>query len=338
MRLAFNPWISAPPPRLERRSPPSPRGEGLTWVVRSLTATASQRGRPDVRKRTISWVLWAVAAAFCVWGAPAGAEPALWKVTGPGAVVYLFGTVHVLRPDTQWRSAKIDSALHGADALWLEVPDADDTAAMQPLVMKYGLDVAHPLSTKLDAAARAKLATVAGGLGLSAQALEPMRPWLAGLSLEVLPLVKAGFDPKSGVEQVLKAQEQAAGKPVYGFETAEQQVRYLADFTPAVELDFLKSSLEDADKATDTIDKMVVAWAAGDLGALETLMNGDMRDQYPDIYDRLLVQRNQRFAVKIADLAKGRGVVFVAVGAAHLVGPDSVQADLAKLGLSAVRQ
>jgi uncharacterized protein YbaP (TraB family) len=268
----------------------------------------------------------------------ASAEPALWKVKGSGATIYLFGTVHVLKPDTAWRSAKIDAALKSADVLWLEVTNADDPAAMQPLIQKYGLDPAHPLSTKLDAASKAKLTRFVAGLGMAEPQFEPMRPWLVGLSVDVLPLMKAGYDPKSGVEEILKREEETAGKPIKGFETAEEQIRYLAEVSPQMELDFLKSSLDDAGKAVDDIDDMVAAWAAGDEKALEVLMNKDMQSDYPDIYDRLLVQRNRRFAAKIADLAKETGVVFVAVGAAHLLGPDSVQADLKKLGLIAERQ
>ena len=83
--------------------------------------------------------------------APAAAEPALWKLTGPHATVYLFGTVHVLRKDVVWRSAKIDNAFKSAGTLVEEIKGIDDTAAMQPLILKYGVDAAHPLSTKLDA-------------------------------------------------------------------------------------------------------------------------------------------------------------------------------------------
>ena len=56
-----------------------------------------------------------------------------------------------------------------------------------------------------------------------------MRPWLAGLTLAVAPLLKAGMDPARGVDKLLKAQMLAAGKPVDGLETAEQQIRFLAD-------------------------------------------------------------------------------------------------------------
>ena len=82
----------------------------------------------------------------------------------------------------------------------------------------------------------------------------------------------------------------------------------------------------------------MTAWTAGDAAKLESLMNDELKGKYPGIYQRLIVERNVRFASRIAELAKGKGVVFVAVGAGHLVGADSVQADLAKLGITATRE
>jgi uncharacterized protein YbaP (TraB family) len=276
--------------------------------------------------------------AACLIPENAFAEPALWKVEGPQATVYLFGTVHVLKPGVVWRSDKIDAALKASDSLWLEVTNADDQAAMQPLVVKYGLDTAHPLSTKLDPKTKADLDALLGRLGVPPAQLEPMRPWLVGLSVSLLPLVKAGYDPNSGVEHILKTEFVKAGKPVQGLETAEQQIRYLAETSPETEMDFLRSSIDEADKTVATIDQLVAAWAAGDEATVERVMNSDLQLKYPVIYQRLIAERNTRFAAEIAELLKGRGVIFIAIGAGHLVGPDSVQADLAKLGVKAVRQ
>jgi len=269
---------------------------------------------------------------------PAVAEPALWKVQGPQATVYLFGTIHILKPNVAWRAPKIDAAIKASDALWLEISDNNDPAVMQPLVLKYGVDPAHPLSSKLDAATKAKLAALLAPLGLTPAQFEPLRPWMAGVTLSVLPLMQGGYDINSGAEHVIAADMLAAHKPVDGLETAEQQVRYLADMPPAEELDFLKSSLDDGEKAVPELDEMVTAWVSGDQSKLEALLDKEMRDDYPDIYKLLIVDRNLRFADQIAALARGQGVVFVAIGAGHLAGPDSVQADLAKLGLTAVRQ
>jgi uncharacterized protein YbaP (TraB family) len=271
-------------------------------------------------------------------GGPAIAEPALWKVQGSQATVYLFGTIHILKPNVAWRAPKIDAAIKASDALWLEIADNDDPAVMQPLVLKYGVDPAHPLSSKLDAATKAKLAALLAPLGLTPAQFEPLRPWMAGVTLSVLPLMQGGYDINSGAEHVITADMRAAHKPIDGLETAEQQVRYLADMPPAEELDFLKSSLDDGEKAVPELDEMVAAWVSGDQSKLEALLDEEMRDDYPDIYKLLIVERNARFADQIAALARGRGVVFVAIGAGHLAGPDSVQADLAKLGLTAVRQ
>jgi len=274
-------------------------------------------------------------AAFC---GPARAEPALWKIEGPHATVYLFGTIHILKPGVVWRAPKIDAAIKASDALWLEIADSDDPAVMQPLVLKYGVDPAHPLSSKLDAKTKTKLAALLAPLGLTPAQFEPLRPWMAGVALSVLPLTQGGYDINSGAEHVITTEMRAARKPVEGLETAEQQVRYLADMPPAAELDFLKSSLDDAEKAVPELDEMVAAWVSGDQSKLGSLLDDEMRHDYPDLYKLLIVKRNIRFADQIAGLARGQGVVFVAIGAGHLAGADSVQTDLAKLGVTAVRQ
>lgn len=265
------------------------------------------------------------------------AEPLLWKVSGPRATLYLFGTVHVLKPDVVWRTPKIDAALQSASVLWLEVPNADDQAVMQPLIAAYGVDAAHPLATKLDPATNAKLDAFLAPLGVNPAQLQTLKPWMVGLAVATLPLVKAGYDLNAGAEHVIKEAMKSTGKPIEGFETAEQQIRYLAEVSPKTELEFLKSSLDEGQKSVSIADALVDAWTSGDEARLEALLNEDLKDTYPDLYRRLIVDRNARFAEKIAELVKGDGVVFVAIGAGHLLGPDSVQADLRKLGLNVVR-
>jgi uncharacterized protein YbaP (TraB family) len=280
----------------------------------------------------------ALAAQIIACPARAIAEPAIWKVQGPHATVWLFGSIHALKPDLKWRSAKMDAALKSSDALWLEIDNADDPAAMQPLIIKYGLDVAHPLSTKLSADDKAALDRILQTYGASEAQVEPMRPWMAALMIDVLPIVKAGYDPSSSVEHALTADIRAAGKPVHGLETAEQQVRLFADLPQDQEIAYLKSSMDDAAKGVAELDQLVTAWQAGDVDAVARLINEDIEKESPSLYKLVIVDRNARFAQQIADLAKGDGVVFVAVGAGHLAGPDSIQADLAHLGLTAVRQ
>ena len=268
---------------------------------------------------------------------PAMAEPALWAIKDKDSTIYLFGTVHVLKPETQWRSPRIDGALKASGDLVIEVQGADDPALMQPLIMKYGVDQAKPLSTKLSPEDLKRAQGLASTAGLPPQALEPMRPWLASITLAMMPIIKAGYDPKSGVEQVISTQMKADGKPAGAFETAEQQIRFFADMSPQAEIGLFKSTLDDADEGPAKIDSMVAAWAAGDLQALEGEFVTEMKTTYADVYDVLLTKRNIDWADKLKTKLDGSGVSFVAVGAGHLVGPDSVQVQLAKLGIKAER-
>jgi hypothetical protein len=263
------------------------------------------------------------------------ARPTLWQVKSGNSTIYLFGTVHLLPSDTNWHFPALDQALAQSHALYIELID-DDQAAMTSLVLRYGLDTAHPLSTQLsesDNAALAKAAQLAGLPG-GAAALQPMKPWLAALTLSVAPLMKAGLDPAGGVDKQLQAQMSRAGKQVYGLETAEQQIQFLADLPMPLQLAFLRDTLHDVEKDKQELLSLVDAWKQGDVGAIAKLENDELKTQEPALYQTLLVQRNVRWAAKIQDLLKQPGTVFIAVGAAHLAGPDSVQAQLAKLGIS----
>lgn len=266
------------------------------------------------------------------------AHPALWVVKDADTTIYLFGTVHLMPSDASWHDPTLDQAMADSRTLYIELTD-DDPANMTALVLRYGMDATHPLSSQLSQSEAHRLDLLANKLGVPGgmQTLNVMRPWLAALTLAVTPLLKAGLDPKHGVDKQLKAQMSAAGKPVLGLETAEQQIRFLADMPRAIELALLRSTMRDADKGTFRLTELIDAWKAGDVDAIARIGNDDMRLHEPKLYQRLLVQRNQVWATKIAAMLQQPGTVFIAVGAAHLAGPDSVQVQLRKLGISAQR-
>lgn len=291
----------------------------------------------SVRRFALSFVAPALVAVLAMGASSVRAEPALWAIKDKDSTIYLFGTVHVLKPSTQWRSPKIAKAFQDADDVVMEIEQPEDPAATQALMLKYGVDRAAPLSGKLKPERYAKLQAAAQGMGFPPQALEPMRPWLAALTVSLTPLLKAGYDPESGVEKLLTAQAKAAGKPISAFETMEQQVRFFADMTPAQETELLDSTLDEIDDGPAKIDALVAAWAAGDQGELKRQMVDEMQDDYPDLYRLLLVNRNQDWARQLKTKLAGSGVSFVAVGAGHLTGPDSLQAQLAKLGIKTER-
>jgi uncharacterized protein len=267
------------------------------------------------------------------------AHPLLWQAKVGNSTIYLFGTVHLLPNDTNWRFSALDQALSQSKTLYIELTD-DDQASIAPLILRYGLDTEHPLSTQLSQSENDALAKAAqlAGLPGGAQTLQPMKPWLAALTLSVAPLLKAGMDPSQGVDKQLKTQMTAAGKPVYGLETAEQQIQFLANLSSPMQLAFLRDTLRDVDNSTEELRSLVDAWKQGNVAAIAKLENDELKTREPELYQQLIVERNENWAAKIKDMMiRQPGTVFIAVGAAHLAGPDSVQAQLAKIGV-VVRQ
>ncbi len=269
---------------------------------------------------------------------PALASPALWVAHNGQSTLYLFGTVHLLPGHTEWRSMALEKALARSGTLYIEITD-DSPAHMQGLVLKYGVDFQHTLSSQLDAADRQRLkqavadADPPGGMAV----LEHMRPWLAGLTLTVAPLLKAGIDPDSGVDKQLKKQFQTAGKPVKGLETSEQQIRFFANMPHPLQLKFLHGVLKDYASVRKDLAQLVTAWEKGEVSAIARLADLKMRKQSPALYRRLIVERNRRWGVQLKKVMQTPGVYFVAVGAAHLAGPDSVQKQLATEGIDSQR-
>ncbi len=263
-----------------------------------------------------------------------GEGPALWVVKDADSTLYLFGSVHVLRPTTGWASPRVEAAFDSASDIWFEISNPDDQAAIMPLIQQHGLSPETPLSSRLTPQENAELDAAAQAMGASAAQLQPMKPWLAALSLSVAPLIKAGYDPKSGVELVLKARAEAAGKPIHGFETIDKQIGILAGLPDDVQLVFLRETLKDYENAATKLDEMVEAWARGDIATLDRVTITEMKDASPALYQAVLVNRNNDWANQIQTLLEGSGTAFIAVGAAHLTGDDSVQAILQRRGVT----
>ncbi|MGN6622179.1 MAG: TraB/GumN family protein [Sphingomonas sp.] len=257
------------------------------------------------------------------------ADPALWVVKDHDTTVYLFGTVHVLKPGLSWFDDAVKKAFDTSDSLVLELV-MPDPAAMQATVMKMGMDPGGtPLSQKLPAADRDAYLKAVAEIGAPLAVMEQLKPWLAATEFSVAPLGKLGYSPENGPETVLTAAAKAANKQVLGIETPEQQFGYLDGLSQEAQIDFLDSAIKDLPTLGKDMDEMVADWSKGRPEALAKIMNDDLSGQ-TELKQTLLLDRNAHFASWIAARMKQPGTVFVAVGAGHLAGAGSVQDDLAK--------
>lgn len=311
------------------RSSVSTLAQGAVGVAGGLALFAAIAGAPvDAQAQ-------AQPAAPAAAPAPIqGKGPALWVIKDADSTLYLFGSVHVLRPTTGWASPRVQAAFDSASDIWFEISNPDDQAAIVPLMQQYGLSPTYRNATALTTGELTLFGNAAQSVGSDAVRMDNYRPWLAALTLSVAPLVKAGYDPKSGVELVLKARAEAAGKPIHGFETIDKQIGILAGLPDDVQLVFLRETLKDYENAATKLDEMVSAWARGDVDVLSRVMVQEMKDASPALYQSILVDRNTDWANQIQTMLQGSGAAFIAVGAGHLAGDDSVQSILAKRGVT----
>lgn len=264
------------------------------------------------------------------------AKPALWVVKDDDTTIYMFGTVHVLKPGINWLNGPVKAAFDASSELVIEMVPPEP-AAMQQLALRMGMSPTGPtLTEKMPTDKRALLASTATGLGLPMQAVDRMDPWFAAINIGVVAIMRAGYDPNAGVEQTLLGAARSANKSVSGLETPEQQLGFFDNLPEPIQISYLATSLEQIQEGAAMLDRMVVSWSAGNPDALGEEMNQAMRAT-PEVAKVLLADRNVRWAEWIKQRLATPGTVFMAVGAGHLAGPDSVQVQLSRHNLNANR-
>lgn len=274
----------------------------------------------------------ALAAAQASRGA---GEPALWTLSDEDTTLYIFGTVHLLRPDVDWRSDEIDAAFAEADTIVFEADVTSRAAAsdMMKFISTEGmLEGGQQLTSLLSEVERAELQKALDHVGLPLGAVQAWRPWWAAVNLSVLQIKQEGYDPNAGVETVLDAEARAAGKSFAYLETIDEQLGRLANMPTDVQVDFLISSAESIEEGGDVLDTLVSEWVDGDVHGIGLLMsNPDMMGS-AEVYEALLKSRNQIWVDKIEAMLDEPGTRLIAVGAGHLAGEDSVIAMLESRG------
>jgi len=268
--------------------------------------------------------------------AHADADPALWMVKDDDTTIYLFGTVHILKPGTVWFDDGVKTAFDASEELILEMIEPD-AATMQQIVTSKAIDPdGPPLSQKLSAEDRADYIKAMEGLGVPYASFEAFEPWMAAITLAVLPLPKLGYDLNSGVEKILTASAKSTGKALGALETAEEQLSFFDSLPEDKQISYLNATVDTLPDYGKTMDAMVDAWAAGKPDALAELMNDSM-EETPEVAKVLLEDRNARWADWIKARMDKPGTIFVAVGAGHLAGKHSVQDMLKTRGIDAMR-
>ena len=252
-------------------------------------------------------------------------KSSLWRVSSGDRSVFLIGSIHYLKKSSNPISPAMEQAFQRSKKLVLEIDLQSVTPARaQAVTLEKGLyQDGTDLQKNLRPETYALVERSSKDLGLDAQTLNPLKPWVVAFTLVALKLNKLGFDPDFGVDRYLADRAQEAGKPVMGLETLEFQIDLIDQLSPRDQESMLLQTLKEMDSLNSMLDRLIAAWSTGDVATLEGLLHAG-KQEFPELHEKLIAARNRRWLPQIEKLIKEGDSSLVVVGAAHLVGKDGV--------------
>lgn len=281
----------------------------------------------------------ALAAAFALALAgcsanPEPATPALWQMSCPsGGTGWLMGTIHALERPADWRSETLDKAMAQADLLMVELADLDDAEASAEVWSKLAESSGHgPLSARVTPQRQGDLALVLKRVGLADSQFARTETWAAALT--IAQAATPQLDSANGIDRAVLAAMR--GKKVEELEGREGQLAIFDRLPEAEQRDLLDAVVADAATGQDESKAIAAAWRNGDTNAIaRQTETGLLAD--PELREALFTARNRRWSERVLAAMARDSRPLVAVGAAHLAGPQGLPALLREQGCTVAR-
>jgi uncharacterized protein YbaP (TraB family) len=270
--------------------------------------------------------------------APRTAQPALWEVSDPDTTIYLFGTIHLLPENYEWRTAKFDQAVSRSQELVVEtiVDDKNPTKMMTVLASLGFSKGLPPISDRVSPDKRAALDAAIAKSGVPHIVFDQMETWTAAFTLLSMQFRDMGLKGANGVEAVLRENFSTRGKPIGELETNAEQLGFFDTLPEPAQRALLEGALGESEGMDKQFAEMLEAWARGDVKGIAATFDRDLAAS-PELEDALIRRRNANWSKWIEQRLAKPGSVMVAVGAGHLAGKQSVIAMLRQQGYK-VRQ
>lgn len=267
---------------------------------------------------------------------PEPAEPALWRVDGPGGErAWLFGTIHALRRPVAWRSAAVDGAFSKADRIVVEVGALSDDTAMARVFAGLATSPGHPpLAERVSPRLRGKLDELLAKAGMSSGQFGSTETWAAALMLARVE--NRDLDESYGVDRAVIAAAGKARKRLVELEGAEGQLGIFDRLPEREQRDLLDLVVGDSGEVDGESAALADTWRRGDMKAIEKeTRQGLLAD--PELREALFTNRNRAWSERIIAMLQRGNRPFVAVGTAHMAGPDGLPAMLEARGYRVTR-
>ena len=263
----------------------------------------------------------------------------LWVVSSGKNTVYLLGSIHLLSrwdyplPD-DFEKAYIDSrvVVFETDLDEMEAPETQALMRQHSLLPRE-----RSIRDFLSAETFKMLEKHLASEGLDMVRFEGLRPWVCALTLTMLELGKRGYLPVYGLDRYFYQKAKSDRKKIIPLERAGEQLALFFELGKEEQDAFLKRTLTDLERVETLFPEMLAVWKSGDVQKLDALMLKSF-EGHPDLYDKFLVRRNQKWLPTIEGLIGQSENALVIVGASHLGGKNGVLQLLKRRGFQVIQK
>jgi uncharacterized protein YbaP (TraB family) len=261
------------------------------------------------------------------------AKTSIWKVSLGGDKIYIGGTVHLLRDSDFPLPPEFDVAYKNSERIFFEtdINALSTPAAQEKLLKSMTAEPGHRIDKLLSADTMKKLTDEVSKRGMDVNSLMPFKANMIVTVLLMSELRRLDVTLE-GVDAYFNERAVKDGMPIGELETIELQLSFLSKIGEGKEEEFVRSSLHDLGKLKSMYEKLILAWRNGDRKQLESLVISEMKQDFPEVYEQLLVKRNNNWLPKITNMLKEPGTEYILVGVGHLIGPDGILTRLEKEG------
>ena len=255
----------------------------------------------------------------------AGSRNSLWEVKTDNNTVYLLGSVHFFKKENYPLSKPIEKAFQKSQVIVFETDlEKMNNPETQQLILQKGmLPKGKTIKDMLDSKTYKLLSAELESFEIPIAGFQNFKPWFLVITISVLKIQSLGYNMQDGIDYYFfnKAKEQ--GKEIRGLETLQEQLAHLDILALLDQNDLLRQAIEEMSDLEKEFKNIIEAWTSGDTDKMEEIVLKSFK-KYPEIYKRLLIDRNKKWMSKINSFLKKDKNYMIIVGAGHLIGKKSV--------------
>lgn len=275
---------------------------------------------------------------FLLTGAAQAGSP-VWKVSRGDRHFYLGGTIHILGKSDYPLPRAFDAAYDKSDTLVFEtdIKKSRDPKFTEKFMAKMVYSDNRTLKKLLTPATFRALTIFAADRDIPVDAMNQFKPGLVLVSLTLLEVERLGVGG-IGVDEFFFSKAVKDGKMMHHLESLEEQISFFENMGMGNEDELIAYIIKDLKSLPGLLPVIKSTWKTGDTPGLDKAILAPLKNDFPELYQSLFLERNKKWMPKIQTLAATPEVEFILVGAAHLAGEQGLLALLKTRGFTLTNQ